>query len=154
MFADKHTYIKMTEFESAIIIVLILLVLFSLWTMYTGRSWSCSPDKLTGAEWFSGPSDDAGLPLDQELRVLASGGYQELLNTSAVDSSTKASHKEYVAESIGRVSGASKATVLDHDINPNWRGLRRPRNITPSDDALQQYSANDSDYSSGTVLRW
>jgi hypothetical protein len=144
----------MTEFESAIIIVLILLVLFSLWSMYTGRSWSCSPDNLNGAEWFASAQDDAGVPLDKELGLLAAGGYQELLNTSAVDSSTRASHKEYVAESLGRVSGASKASVLDHDLNPNWRGLRRPRNITPADDALQQYSANDSDYSSGTRLRW
>ena len=144
----------MTEFESAIVIVLIILVLFSLWNAYKGRSWSCSPDSLNGTEWFSGPRDDAGLPADRELHLLARGGYQELLNNSAVDSSTKDSHKAYVAESLGRTSGASKATVLDHDLDSNWRGLRRPRNVTPSDDALQQYSANDSDFSKGTVLRW
>lgn len=144
----------MTEFESAVVIVLILLVLFSLWSMYTGRNWECSSDNLNGAEWFSGPNDTANLPLDTELGLLASSGYQELLNNSAVDSSTKSSHKEYVAESLGRVSGASKATLLDHDVDSNWRGLRRPRKLTPADDALQQYSTNDSDYTAGTVLRW
>ena len=144
----------MTEFESAVIIVLILLVLFSLWSMYTGRDWACSSDNLSGAEWFEGKNDNAGLPLDKELGLLASSGYQELLNVSAVDSSTKASHKEYVSESLGKASGASKATVLDHDVDSNWRGLRRPRRVTPADDALQQYSTNDSDFTAGTVLRW
>lgn len=144
----------MTEFESAVLIVLILLVLFSLWTMYKGKSWSCSSSRLTGAEWFSGANDNAGLSLDRELNILAGSGYQELLNTSAVDANTKASHKEYVAESLGRTTGASKATVMDHDLDSNWRGLRRPRNVTPADDALQQYSANDSDFTKGTRLRW
>jgi hypothetical protein len=144
----------MTEFESAVIIVLILLVLFSLWTMYSGRSWSCSPDKLSGSEWFAGPYDAPQVPLDQELHLLANNGYQELLNTKAVDSASRANHNEFVADSLHRTSGASKATVLDHDLDTNWRGLKRPRNITPSDDALQQYSANDSDFTKGTNLRW
>jgi hypothetical protein len=144
----------MTEFESAIIIVLILLVLFSLWTMYSGKNWSCSSNNLNGTEWFSGPNDNAGLPVDKELNLYAQDGYQELLNTSAVDNNTKASHKQYVNESLGRVSGASKSSVFDHDLDTNWVGLRRPKNVTPSDDALQQYSANDSDFSEGTNLRW
>lgn len=142
----------MTEFESAVIIVLILLVLFSLWTMYSNASRGCASDQLSGAEWFA--DVNAKIPLDSELNLLANGGYQELLNATSVDSSTKASHKEYVNESLGRVSGASKATVLDHDLDTNWVGLRRPRNVTPADDALQQYSANDSDYTRGTSLRW
>lgn len=142
----------MTEFESAVIIVLILLVLFSLWTMYSNASRGCASDQLSGAEWFADANPK--VPLDSELGLLARGGYQELLNDTSVDSSTKASHKEYVAESIGRVAGASKATVLDHDLDPNWRGLRRPKNVTPSDDALQQYGANDSDFTRGTDLRW
>jgi hypothetical protein len=143
----------MTELESAVIIVLILLVLFSLWSMYANKSWSCAPDDLSGVEWFA-DKNASNMPLDQELNVLSKGGYQELLNTTSVDSSTKASHREYVAESLGRVSGASKATVLDHDLDTNWVGLRRPRNITPADDALQKYSANDSDFTKGTNLRW
>lgn len=142
----------MTEFESAVIIVLILLVLFSMWTMYANASHSCSADQLSGAEWFA--DNNPQLPLDSELGLLASSGYQELLNLTSVDSSTKALHKEYVAESLGRVAGCSKATVLDHDLDSNWRGIRRPKNITPADDALQQYGANDSDFTKGTDLRW
>lgn len=142
----------MTEFESAVIIVLILLVLFSLWTMYANKSGACSSDQLSGAEWFA--DNNSKVPLDSELNLLATGGYQELLNATSVDISTKASHKEYVAESLGKVAGASKATVLDHDLDSNWRGLRRPKNITPADDALQQYGANDSDFTRGTDLRW
>ena len=142
----------MTEFESAVIIILILLTLFTFWTMYTNKNWSCSPENLHGAEWFADSADQ--VPLDKELSLLSKNGYQELLNETSVDSSTKSSHKEYVAESLGRVSGASKSTVLDHDLDTNWVGLRRPRNITPANDALQQYSANDSDYTKGTNLRW
>lgn len=142
----------MSEFESAVIIVLILLVLFSLWTLYSNKSGSCSSDELSGMEWFA--DRNTKVPVDAELDILASNGYQELLNLTSVDKSTKDSHKEYVAESLGRVSGASKATVLDHDLDANWRGLRRPKNITPADDALQQYGANDSDFTKGTDLRW
>ena len=142
----------MTEFESAVIIVLILLVLFSLWSVYSSRSWSCSSDDMGNVEWFAG-NDRTEIPLDRELSLLASGGYQELLNATSVDSSAKASHKEYVSESLGRVSGASKATVLDHDLDTNWYKIR-PKSITPSDDALQQYSANDSDYTAGMQIRW
>jgi hypothetical protein len=142
----------MTEFESAVIIVLILLVLFSMWSLYSRRSWSCSANDMSGVEWFAG-NDRTELPLDKELNLLAQGGYQELLNVTAVDSSTKASHKEYVTDSLGKVSGASKATVLDHDLNTNWYKIR-PKLITPSNDALQQYSANDSDFTPGMNLRW
>jgi len=142
----------MTEFESAVIIVLILLVLFSMWTMYANASRGCSADQLSGAEWFA--DNNPKIPVDSELNLLASSGYQELLNLTSVDSSTKASHKEYVAESLGRVAGASKATVLDHDVDSNWRGIKRPKNLTPSENALQQYGANDSDFTKGTDLRW
>ena len=142
----------MTEFESAVIIVLILLVLFSLWSMFAGKGLSCGSNHLEGAEWFADANPKIGA--DKELNLYQQHGYQELLNATSVDSNTKSSHKEYVAESLGRVSGASKATVLDHDLDTNWVGLRRPRNVTPADDALQQYSANDSDFSRGTNLRW
>ena len=134
----------MTEFESAVVIVLILLVLFSLWYVYSNRSWSCSSGRSNNVEWFEG-NDRTEIPLDNELNLLAKGGYQELLNATSVDPSTKSSHKEYVAESLGRVSGASKATVLDHDVDVNWVKYR-PKTITPANDALQQYSTNDSDY--------
>ena len=142
----------MTEFESAVIIVLILLVLFSLWSLYSGKSWSCSSDDMGNVEWFAN-SGRTEVPLDRELQLLAKGGYQELLNTTSVDSSTKASHREYVSESLGKVPGASKSTVLDHDADTNWYKIR-PKSITPADDALQQYSSNDSDYTSGMNLRW
>jgi hypothetical protein len=132
--------------------VLILLVLFSLWTLYSHKSGSCSSEGLSGAEWFADKNPQ--VPVDSELMLLAKNGYQELLNTTSVDHSTKASHKEYVAQSLGKVAGASKATVLDHDLDSNWRGLRRPKNVTPADDALQQYGANDSDFTKGTDLRW
>ncbi len=120
-------------------------------TMYSRKSGSCSQE-LAGAEWFADNNPRIGV--DSELELLANAGYQELLNLTSVDKSTKDSHKEYVAESLGRVSGASKATVLDHDLDTNWRGLCRPKNVTPADDALQQYGANDSDFTKGTDLRW
>jgi hypothetical protein len=142
----------MTEFESAIIIVLILLVLFSLWSVYSSRNWACASNDMRDVEWFAG-NDRTEMPLDKELNLLANGGYQELLNTTAVDTSTKASHKEYVSESLGKVNGASKATVLDHDLDVNWYKIR-PKSITPSNDALQQYSANDSDYTVGMNIKW
>jgi len=107
---------------------------------------------MRDVEWFAG-NDRTEMPLDKELSVLANNGYQELLNVTAVDSSTKASHKEYVSESLGKVNGASKATVLDHDLDVNWYKIR-PKSITPSNDALQQYSANDSDYTVGMNIRW
>lgn len=142
----------MTEFESAVIIVLILLVLFSLWATYSQRSWACSSGDMNEVEWFAGDAN-SGAPLDNELNLLAKGGYQELLNSTSVDNSTKLSHKEYVADSMGRFTGASKSSVFDHDADTNWYKIR-PRSITPSNDALQQYSTNDSDYSTGQKSCW
>lgn len=125
----------MEELEVAILIVVVLLLLLAVanavmyWKedgrngyVYGGLThpMSCHCYKCKADNVLEGYES---INVDKASSMLTNGSWSEDIQGFGVDDATKNSHVEWRDEILGKTTGSSTHTLIDHDIDSNWRGL-------------------------------
>ena len=151
----------MNELEISILIVVSFLLLISVSNMvisqkrYKHIKYNCLPNneyagmrggkRAPGLEGYNGGSLSNTTDWAEEIQKVG------------VDPATKFSHHEWTSELLGRTTGASPWTVMDHDINSNWLGLgwgKTWKQVYAQPGARVSESNDWQDMPSNPSLRW